>query len=72
MAATRDPSPEEIRIACAEIQSGWSSEDRMKRLRVDLRPTYQRCDGIREDIDVHDYNEHHQRRAKLTAVEDVQ
>lgn len=59
----RDPSPEEIAAACLEIQKTWTASEKLKRLRVDLRPTYQRCDGISEDIDAETYDEHHEGRA---------
>lgn len=68
MAATRDPSPAEIAAACLEIQSEWSERERMSRLRVDLRPTYRRCDGISEDIDEETYSRHHEQRELINAI----
>lgn len=60
-----DPSPEQIRLACLEIQRGWSERERQSRLRADWRPTFTRCDGIRQDIDAEVYSGHHTRRAEL-------
>jgi hypothetical protein len=68
MAATKDPSPEQIRLACLEIQRGWSERERMTRLRVDLRPTYTRCDGVTEEMSSSVYDGHHERRAELQAM----
>jgi len=68
MAATRDPSPEEIAAACLLIQSTWTEAERMKRLRVDLRPTYQRCDGETEEMSSSVYDGHHEQRAELQAM----
>lgn len=60
MASNQDPTPEQIAERCREIQRGWSDRERMTRLRVDLRPTYQRCDGVTECIDAEDYERHHE------------
>ena len=57
-----DPSPDEIRAACLEIESTWSAAERLRRLRVDLRPTYTRADGEREEIGADDYEAHHEQR----------
>ena len=67
MAAKQDPSPTEIAAACLLIQAGWSEAERMKRLRSDQRPAYQRCDGIEEHIDAEDYADHHEAREALQA-----
>lgn len=68
MATNRDPSPEEIAAACLEIQATWSERERLSRLRVDLRPTYRRCDGIREDIDEETYGRHHEQKELINAI----
>ena len=68
MTATRDPSPAEIAAACLEIQRGWSEQEKLKRLRVDLRPTYTRCDGVTESMTAEVYDRHHTRRAELQAM----
>lgn len=62
MAATKDPTPEEIAAACLEIQSTWSERERMSRLRVDLRPTFTTADGRELEIDAAAYNRHHEQR----------
>ena len=62
MAAKQDPSPAEIAAACLEIQRGWSEQEKLKRLRVDLRPTFTRCDGERLEMSSEDYSEHHDGR----------
>jgi hypothetical protein len=68
MTATKDPTPEEIAQRCAEIQRGWSEQEKLKRLRSDLRPTFTRCDGEVETMTTESYNGHHDRRAELQAM----
>lgn len=63
----RDPSPAEIAELCLLIQSGWTEAERMKRLRVDLRPTFTRCDGVTEEMTADIYNGHHSERERLQA-----
>ncbi len=65
MTANQDPSPAEITERCAEIQAGWTERERMTRLRSDLRPTYQRCDGETEEMSSDVYEGHHTQRAEL-------
>ena len=45
-----DPSPDEIAERCLEIQSEWTAAERMRRLRVDLRPAIQTADGRLVDV----------------------
>lgn len=61
MTASKDPSPEEIRLACAEIQATWSPAERLRRLRIDMRPSYQRCDAVPVEIAADDYFGPHDR-----------
>ena len=68
MAAKQDPSPTEIAAACLLIQAGWTEAERMKRLRVDLRPTYTRCDGETEEMAADVYNGHHGQREAITSL----
>ena len=65
MTAKADPSPAEITAACLEIQHGWTPEERMKRLRVDLRPAYTLADGRLRTMDAEDYRDHHDARAAI-------
>jgi hypothetical protein len=65
MAQNPDPSPAEIAELCLLIQAGWSPEERMRRLRADLRPTYQRCDSERLEMSSDVYDRHHEQRAEL-------
>ena len=65
-----DPTPQEIAAACAAIQSEWSEQERLSRLRVDQRPQYTRCDGIPEQIGANDYIGHHATRERLQGVSD--
>lgn len=65
MAQNPDPTPEQIAAACLEIQRGWTADEKMKRLRPDLRPTYTRCDGETEAMTAANYDGHHERRAEL-------
>jgi hypothetical protein len=68
MKKNSDPSPAEIAAACLSIQQTWSAREKLSRLRVDLRPMYQRCDGERETMAAEDYNDHHNERGKLQAM----
>jgi len=68
MTATRDPSPEEIRLACLEIQATRTEAERLKRLRSDLRPSRRLADGTMHDIGSDDYSGHHGTRAELQAM----
>ena len=54
-----NPSPQEIEAECALIQSSWTSEEKMKRLRSDWRPTYRRCDGEHPEMSQESYEGHH-------------
>lgn len=60
-----DPSPAEIALACREIQQTWSNRERLSRMRVDWRPSYQRCDGVNEEMTSEAYSGHHATRAEL-------
>ena len=71
MATNRDPTPEQIAAICAEIQSTWTAAERLRRLRSDQRPTFTRCDGVRETMAAEDYERHHSERAELQAMEDL-
>ena len=62
---TKDPSPAEIAAACLEIRSGWTAEEHHRRMRVDLRPSFTRCDGERLEMSGDDYERHHSGRAEL-------
>jgi len=65
MAANPDPTPAEIAELCLEIQRGWSEAERMKRLRVDLRPMHMLADGRLSTMDAKDYRIHHDERAAI-------
>jgi hypothetical protein len=65
MSTNADPTPDEIAAACLEIQAGWTPDERLRRLRPDLRPTYQRCDGVVETMAASDYDQHHDTRQEL-------
>ena len=65
MAATKDPTPAEIAAACLEIQRGWSEQEKLKRLRSDLRPSFVRCDGVTETMAAESYIGHHDARAAI-------
>jgi hypothetical protein len=60
MPANPDPTPQEIAQRCAAIQQTWSAKERLSRLRVDLRPSYRRCDGERETMSAETYQAHHE------------
>jgi hypothetical protein len=67
-AAKPDPTPEEIAAICLEIQAGWSDEARLKRLRIDWRPAFVRCDGQLIDMDLKTYESHQQNHEMLNAA----
>ena len=56
--ANQDPSPEQIAAACAEIQRGWSPDERLRRLRSDLRPQVLTADGRLEPVTASNYDGH--------------
>ena len=60
-----DPTPAEIAAACLEIQRGWSEQEKLKRLRSDLRPSFVRCDGELMTMAAEDYEGHHDTRAAI-------
>ena len=61
-----DPTPAEIRHRCEEIRAGWSEREKLSRLRVDLRPTFTKCDGERLEMTSEAYSRHHAQREALT------
>jgi hypothetical protein len=65
MKKNSDPSPEQIEQLTAEIRATWSPAERMKRLRADLRPHYQRCDGESKEMTADVYNGHHSERQEV-------
>jgi hypothetical protein len=67
MAAKQDPTPTEIAELCLQIQSTWTAQERMKRLRSDLRPSFTRCDGETEEMSSSVYDGHHEQRQGLQA-----
>ncbi len=56
----RDPSPSEIAELTAEIRSGWTAEERLRRLRADLRPEYSLADGSMQTMSSVAYEAHHE------------
>ena len=69
MKKNSDPSPEQIEQLTAEIRATWTAAERMKRLRVDWRPSFTRCDGATEEMTADVYNGHHNERADLQTTE---
>ena len=65
---TSDPSPAEISAICREIQATWTPEEKNKRLRVDWRSTFIRCNNQRVEMAVEVYEDHHQNHEILTAA----
>jgi hypothetical protein len=57
-----DPTPEHIREMCLLIQSEWTAEEKLRRLRVDLRPTFTTADGRRLEMTEAAYDRHHEGR----------
>ena len=71
MSTNQDPSPEQIAAVCLLIQTGWTPAERLRRLRPDWRPTFLRCDGVRETIDVADYEAHHWNTGDVIVCDDT-
>ncbi len=63
--ASKDPTPTEIAAACLLIQAGWTPDEKLKRLRSDLRPSFVRCDGEREEMTADIYRGHHSEREAI-------
>lgn len=60
-----DPPPEQILQECQRIQAEWSPDERLKRMRCDLRPYFRRCDGVQVEMTDDDYQEHHNAREAI-------
>jgi len=58
-AQTPDPTEAEIAAMCPMIQATWSEEEKIQRLRADWRPTFVRCEGVREVLKPAVYHGHH-------------
>ena len=67
MKPNRDPSPEEIAAECRLIQSTWTPVERLKRLRVDLRPMVRTAHDRLVNVSAGDY-ETHNRRGELQEI----
>lgn len=61
----QDPTLEQIAAACLLIRSGWSDDEKLKRLRADLRPSYRLADGRQQAMSNAAYNVHHGQREEL-------
>ena len=53
-----DPSPNELALACLQIQSHWTSDERLRRLRSDERPMVRCADGRPVAMAADDYVTH--------------
>jgi len=53
-----DPTPRELALACAEIQSHWGADERLRRLRSDERPMVKAADGRLVAMAADDYVTH--------------
>lgn len=54
-----DPTLAEIAEMCLEIQAGWTDEQRLRRMRYDLRPQLNLIDGRVRDLTAEDVAIHH-------------
>jgi hypothetical protein len=63
-----DPTPEVIAAECLLFQATWTPEEKNKRLRVDWRSTFIRCDNQRVEMAVEVYYVHHQNHEILNAA----
>jgi len=62
MSPTPDPTPADIERMTAEIRAEWTAEEKMRRLRPDLRPSFTRCDGEQIEMSAEGYERHHSGR----------
>lgn len=53
-----DPSPAEIKAMCLQIQASWTPAEKLRRLRVDLRPMIRAVDGLEHKMTAEDYTAH--------------
>jgi len=58
MNQTKDPSPNELALACLQIQSGWTPDERLRRLRADERPMVRCADDRMVSVSAADYAKH--------------
>ena len=58
MTARQDPTPEQIAAECLLIQLTWTPAERLRRLRVDLRPMVACADGRHVEVSADDYERH--------------
>jgi hypothetical protein len=63
-----DPTPAEIEHRSAAIRRDWSVDERMSRLRADLRPSYRLADGRQQAMSNAAYSVHHEQRERLQQV----
>lgn len=63
-----DPTIDEITAECLRIQATWTTDETLKRLRPDLRPTYSLADGRQQVMSNAAYNVHHEQREALQQV----
>jgi hypothetical protein len=63
-----DPTPEQIAEMCLEIQRGWTDDEKLKRMRVDWRPAFVRCDKVAVEMDLRVYGEHIEQGDTLQAL----
>ena len=61
MTQPKDPSPAQIARECKRIQAGWTPAERLRRLRVDLRPVVTGADGRSHDVTADDFEAHTER-----------
>ena len=58
MTKLNDPTAAEIAAACLLIQATWSPDERLRRLRADLRPMVTTADGRLVAVSASDYETH--------------
>ena len=51
------------------IQQSWSPDEKLRRLRVDLRPTFMVADGRRLEMSSEAYGRHHSEREAMAGME---
>lgn len=64
-----DPTPEQIAAECQLIQSTWTPAERLRRLRVDLRPMVRTSDDRLVDVGADDYDTHLANHKELTSCQ---
>lgn len=60
-----DPTPAEIHLACLQVRSTWTPDERLRRLRCDLRPMVRCADDRLVSVSAESYDAHSEHNERL-------